>query len=73
MSFEGVSEKAGAASTILGAALMNAVMLEAAQYMLDQGVEPPVLISQNLDGGLEHNLKLQEKYKHMAWAPYYFF
>ncbi|MBN1267198.1 MAG: SIS domain-containing protein [Anaerolineales bacterium] len=73
MTFDGVSEKAGAASTILGAALMNAVMLEAAQYMLDQGVTPPVLVSQNLDGGLEHNLKLQEHYQHMAWAPYYYF
>ncbi|MBN1265187.1 MAG: SIS domain-containing protein [Anaerolineales bacterium] len=73
MSFDGVSEKAGAASTILGAALLNAVMLEAAQYMLDKGVEPPVLVSQNLDGGLEHNQKLQERYRHMAWAPYYYF
>jgi len=73
MSFKGVSEKAGAASTVLGAALMNAVMLEAAQYMLDKGAEPPVLISQNLDGGMEHNQKLLERYSHMAWAPNYFF
>jgi uncharacterized phosphosugar-binding protein len=73
MSFEGLEDKAGAASTILGAAILNAVMLEAAQYMLNEGVEPPVLVSQNLDGGMEHNQELMDRYRHMAWAPYYFF
>lgn len=73
MEFEGLSSKAGAVSTILGAAVLNAVMVDAIQYLLDKGVEPPVLISANVDGSDEHNAELMERYKEMAWAPRYFF
>lgn len=73
MAFEGLPSKAGALSTILGAAMLNAVMVDAIQYLLDQGVEPPVLISANVDGSDEHNAQLMERYKEMAWAPRYFF
>lgn len=73
MDFEGLSSKAGAASTVFGAALLNAVMVEAIQYLLDKGIEPPVLISANVDGFDEHNAELMERYKEMAWAPRYFF
>jgi len=73
MDFEGLSSKAGAASTVFGAALLNAVMVEAIQYLLDKGIEPPVLISANVDGSDEHNAELMERYKEMAWAPRYFF
>jgi uncharacterized phosphosugar-binding protein len=73
MSFEGLPSKAGALSTILGAAMLNAVMVEAIQILLDKGVKPPVLISANVDGSDEHNAELMERYKDMAWAPHYFF
>lgn len=62
LSFEGLQEKAGAFSTVIGAVLMNAVMVESIQYMLDQGHEPPVLISANLDGSDEHNRRIFEKF-----------
>ncbi|MFN2147274.1 MAG: sugar isomerase domain-containing protein [Anaerolineales bacterium] len=71
--FEGMPMKAGALSTVLGAAIMNAVMVEAIQYLLDKGVTPPVLISANLDGSDEHNEEILARYKHMAWAPRFFF
>jgi uncharacterized phosphosugar-binding protein len=73
LSFEGLSANAGALSTVLGAVAMNAVMVEAIQYLLDQGETPPVYISANVDGSDEHNQALQERYKEMAWAPRFFF
>jgi len=73
MEFDGLDVKAGAASTILGSAMLNCVMLEAVQIMLDAGKTPPVYLSFNVDGSEEHNAKLAEDYKEFAWAPYYFF
>ncbi len=62
MSFEGLAVKAGALSTVLGAAIMNAVMVEAIQYMADKGFEPPVLMSANLDGSDEYNARIIARY-----------
>jgi uncharacterized phosphosugar-binding protein len=63
MTFKGLTVKAGALSTVLGAALMNAVMVEAIQYMLDKGKDPPVLVSANLDGADEHNARVMARYE----------
>ena len=73
MSFDGFSSKAGALSTILGAAILNAVMVDAIQYLLDRQLEPPVLISLNVDGSDEHNTELIARNKEMRWAPRFFF
>jgi uncharacterized phosphosugar-binding protein len=62
LSFKGMDVKAGALSTVLGAAMMNAVMVEAIQYMLDHGGTPPVLMSANLDGSDEYNAKVMARY-----------
>lgn len=62
LSFKGIDVKAGALSTVLGAALMNAVMVEAIQYMLDHGGNPPVLMSANLDGSDEYNAQVMARY-----------
>ena len=66
MSLEGMPMKAGPASTALGASILNAVMVEAIQYMLDKGEEPPILISANVEGGDEHNRRVVERYGHLA-------
>ena len=63
--YKGFDGRAGALSTVLGAAIENAVMVEAIQYMLDKGFEPPVLRSANLDGSEEHNMKIVERYRHL--------
>jgi len=73
ISFEGLSTKAGSLSTILGASMLNAVMVDAIQYLLDKGIEPPVLISLNVDGSDEHNEKLMARYQEMAWMQQFFF
>ncbi len=62
ISYENNPVKSGAMSTITGAVIMNAVMVEAIQYMLDAGVEPPVLLSSNIDGSDEHNQRLMDKF-----------
>ena len=63
LALEGLQAKTGAVSTVLGAAIMNAVMAEAAQYMLDKGHEPPVLMSANLDGSDEFNARVMARYE----------
>jgi uncharacterized phosphosugar-binding protein len=73
LDFEGLPMKAGALSTILGAAIMNAVMVQVIQFLLDQGLTPPVLISANVDGSDEHNAEIMARYSHMEWIPKYFF
>ncbi|NMC12741.1 MAG: hypothetical protein GYA34_07630, partial [Chloroflexi bacterium] len=45
------------------AALMNAVMVEAIQYILDKGENPPVLMSANLDGNEEYNERVKSRYE----------
>lgn len=64
MTYENYPFKAGALSTVMGAAILNAVVVEAIQYMLDKNYEPPVLVSANLDGSEAHNAKVYERYIH---------
>jgi len=59
----GLSVKIGPVSTVLGAILINAVMVEAVQYLLERGEAPPVLMSSNLDGGDAHNARLKARYR----------
>lgn len=66
LSFNGLDVKAGAVSTVLGAALLNAVMVEAIQHILDKGGHPPVLMSANLDGNEEYNARVMASYEHIV-------
>jgi uncharacterized phosphosugar-binding protein len=66
LSFKGLDVKAGAVSTVLGAALLNAVMVEAIQYILDKGGHPPVLMSANLDGNEEYNARVIASYERIV-------
>ncbi|RLL41118.1 sugar isomerase domain-containing protein [Oceanobacillus piezotolerans] len=50
-------------STIIGVSIINALMAEVIASMAEAGLEPPVLISGNIDGSEEHNQGLLEKYK----------
>ena len=65
MTYPGMAPKAGALSTILGATILNAVIVEATQYLLDHQFEPPILISGNLDGSEAHNEKVIQRYSHL--------
>ena len=60
---EGVPFKVGPSSTVTGAAIIDAIMVQAARNMADKGVEPPATMSGNLPGADEYNEKLFVKYR----------
>lgn len=58
----GVPAPFAPASTVVTSALMQAVVATAARALVDRGVEPPLLRSGNVDGGLEWNARVMEEY-----------
>ncbi|MBX9394960.1 SIS domain-containing protein [Streptomyces sp. TRM72054] len=50
------------ASTVVTAALLQAVMATAAVNLADHGIEPPLLRSGNVDGGHDWNRRVLEQY-----------
>lgn len=62
LGFEGLDALGAASSTVLGAVVMNMLVAETIQLLLDRGVQPPLIVSQNVPGGLERNRALMEKY-----------
>ena len=63
LSLPGLPEKAGPTSTVVGALILNAVAVRAMELLLERGIEPPVFVSANLDGGDEHNARILEEYR----------
>lgn len=63
LSYEKVSVPFGPTSTVVGAVIINAILAEAIQILADNGFEPPVFLSGNIEGSDEHNQRLVEKYK----------
>ncbi len=59
----GLPQKVGPCSTVTGAALLNAVVVRAAELLLERTGDPPVFMSANLDGGDEHNKRWLEHYR----------
>jgi len=60
---DGVDQKMGPTSTIIGAFIVNGITLKVAEKLVEKGIEVPVFHSANIDGGDEHNKALMEKYK----------
>jgi uncharacterized phosphosugar-binding protein len=60
---DGSPTDVGPTSTVVGAALLNAVLVEAIADLVRRGIEPPVLVSQNTDNFAEHNAALRERYR----------
>ncbi len=63
VTIEGLPEKIGPTSTAVGATIINAVVIEAVENLIADGVVPPVFLSANLNGGDEHNAKIFAEYK----------
>ncbi|HEY0946468.1 MAG TPA: sugar isomerase domain-containing protein [Opitutaceae bacterium] len=53
---------AGPTSTLIGATLLNLLALEVMDWLNGNGHPLPVLLSQNVPGGMEHNIELARKY-----------
>lgn len=65
----GFPHKVGPTSTMSGALLLNLLNMEVIERLIAMGQTPPTYVSQNADGGAEHNEKLAQKYRHRIRRP----
>jgi len=63
INLDGLSTNVGATSTVVGAALLNAIMVQSAALALEYGIVPEIFNSSNSDEGETHNETLISKYK----------
>lgn len=59
---EGLDTPVGGVSSAIGIAIINAIVVEAANIMMERDITPPVVPSMNLPGGDERMAKLIEVY-----------
>jgi len=64
ISLPGLDQKVGPASTVLGSAILQALVVETVSLLLSRGLTPPVYISSNLPGGDDHNQAFLARYRH---------
>jgi uncharacterized phosphosugar-binding protein len=60
---EGLNTAIGPTSTVIGTALLQAILVEATSQLLAQGIVPDIFASSNSDQGGAHNEELLEAYK----------
>lgn len=60
---DGSPADTGPTSTVIGAALLQAMLVEAVAELVRRGVEPPIMVSQNTDDFQAHNDALKERYR----------
>ncbi|MCC7128906.1 MAG: hypothetical protein B6D39_07220 [Anaerolineae bacterium UTCFX2] len=60
---DGLPMPVGAGSGVAGLFIMHTIIVQATQYLLERGIQPPVFMSGNLDGSDEYNNSLLERYK----------
>jgi uncharacterized phosphosugar-binding protein len=56
----------GALSTVLGAAVVQALTAEVAELLLARGITPPIIASGNVDGSGSHNRDVLDRYRHLT-------
>lgn len=55
VALDGFQQKLASTSTVVGAAILNAVTARASEMLWEKGIEPPVFMSGNIDGGDAYN------------------
>lgn len=61
---KGVSQKVGPTSTVIGATILNTIIVEVCQRMKNEGIDyPPIFYSANMDGGDKLNKQLFNQYQ----------
>lgn len=60
---DGFAGKVAPTSTITGAFIVNAIVAETCDIFVKAGIEPPVFMSANIDGGDEYNARVMNRYK----------
>jgi uncharacterized phosphosugar-binding protein len=63
VTLEGLDIKVGATSTATGAVILQSMMVQAAENLIQMGIQPEIFSSSNSDAGEEHNEALIKKYK----------
>jgi uncharacterized phosphosugar-binding protein len=63
LQLEGLNTPIGPTSTVIGTALLQAILVEATAQLLAQGIVPDIFASSNSDQGGAHNDALLEAYK----------
>ncbi len=63
LTVDGLDEKIGATSTVVGAALLHSVVYAVTTKLVQSGVEPPIFISANVSDADAHNERLMERYR----------
>jgi uncharacterized phosphosugar-binding protein len=64
-----LEQRVGPASTVTGAAVINAIVTQAVQSLIKKGVKPPVWVSGNVPGSEATNLAYMQKYKRTDRLP----
>ena len=62
IAIEGVDAPVGGVSSVVGIAIVNALVVEVAEIMIRRGVQPPVIPSMNVPDGDERMAALVERY-----------
>jgi uncharacterized phosphosugar-binding protein len=60
---EGIEQKVGPTSTVIGAAIVNSIVIGVVDKLIEKGITPPVFHSANVDGGDEFNKKIFREYR----------
>ncbi|PJW13796.1 sugar isomerase domain-containing protein [Geobacillus thermoleovorans] len=63
LSHESISVPFSPTSTVVGSVILNAIFAEAIVLMAENGLEPPIFLSGNMEGADEHNNRLIARYK----------
>lgn len=63
VSVPGLAQKAAPLSTIMGATLANSLVLRLCELMHENGLQPPILASANIDGNQQINQDIMDAYR----------
>ncbi len=59
----GMTERVGPTSTIVAAALLHEIVVDAVSRLAARGLEVPVLMPNSAEGGRQHNARLRDRYR----------
>ena len=60
---DGFEQKLASSSTVIGAAILNAITARASEILWERGIKPPVFMSGNIDGGDAYNKAVIAEHK----------
>lgn len=60
---DGFDQRLASSSTVIGAAILNAITARASEILWERGIKPPVFMSGNIDGGDAYNKAVIAEHK----------